>query len=270
MANRPRWVGDLISIIVIAALFGIVYLLPPDTSLAEMEKSGRLRLCVPALFPPLVTGTQTAPGFDIEFARAVAQRLGVRLVVNTNPAMGRDFNPRNWNVTRAQCQVLAGGVIVSDLTRSFLDTTPPYLETGWALVATGIPDGLRDKTVGFYSGLAGLDRIALSRFLQSQKAKIEIVPSAEALADALRAGRLDAGVTEALTARQIAGTIKAQVVWLPESLGRYPLAFGLWKGDLTLKRRMAEVINQLESEGLARELAGRYKIAQIGSTFKVD
>lgn len=270
MDKRPRWTGDLVTIIGIAALFGVVYLLPPDTSLAEMEKSGRLRLCIPALFPPLVTGVQTAPGFDIEFARAIAERLGVRLAVNSNPTMGRDFNPRNWNVTRAQCQVLAGGVIVSDMTRSFLDTTPPYLETGWALVAAGIPVGLRDRKVGFYAGLAGLDRIALSRFLQSQKAKVEIVPSAEALADALRAGRLDAGVTEALTARQIAGTIGAQVAWLPESFGRYPLAFGLWKGDLTLKRRMAAIIDRLESEGLARELTQRYKIAPIGSTFKVD
>jgi ABC-type amino acid transport substrate-binding protein len=269
MDERPRWVGDLVTIIVIAALFGIVYLLPPDTSLAEMEKSGRLRLCVPAFFPPLVTGVQTAPGFDIEFAGALAERLRVGLVVNSNPAMGRDFNPRNWNVTRAQCQVLAGGVIASDLTRSFLDTTPSYLETGWALVAAEIPDGLRDKTVGFYSGLAGLDRIALSRFLQSQKVKVEIVPSAEALADALRAGRVDAGVSEALTARQIAGSIKAQVVWLPESLGRYPLAFGLWKGDLTLKRRMTEIVDRLESEGLARELATRYRIRPIESTFKV-
>jgi ABC-type amino acid transport substrate-binding protein len=270
MEKRPRWVGDLLTAIAIAALFGLVYLLPPDTSLAEMLKSGRLRICVPALFPPLVTGIQKAPGFDIEFAQAIADRLGVRLVVNSNPAMGRDFNPRNWNVTRSQCQVLAGGVIASDLTRSFLDTTPPYLETGWALVAAGIPDGIRNKKVGFYAGLAGLDRIALSRFLQSQRARIEIVPSAEALADALRTGRLDAGVTEALTARQIAGTIEAQVAWLPVSLGRYPVAMGLWKGDLTLKRRMTGIIEDLDSEGFPRELAGRYKIAPIESTFKLD
>jgi ABC-type amino acid transport substrate-binding protein len=270
MGERPRWIGDLITAIAIAALFGVVYLLPPDTSLAEMQKSGRLRICVPALYPPLVTGVQAAPGFDIELAQAIAERLGVRLVVNSNAAMGRDFNPRNWNVTRSQCQVLAGGVIASDLTRSFLDTTPPYLETGWALLATEIPAGLGDKKVGFYAGLAGLDRIALSRFLQSQKARVEIVPSAEALADALRTGRLDAGVTEALTARQIAGTIEAQVAWLPESLGRYPVALGLWKGDLTLKRRLAEIIEDLESQGLPGELARRYKIAPIRSTFRLD
>ena len=79
MGKRPRWVGDLITATAIAALFGVVYLFPPDTSLAEMQKSGRLCICVPTLFPPLVTGVQNAPGFDIEFAQAIAERLRVRL-----------------------------------------------------------------------------------------------------------------------------------------------------------------------------------------------
>jgi polar amino acid transport system substrate-binding protein/cystine transport system substrate-binding protein/membrane-bound lytic murein transglycosylase F len=270
MNERPRWVGDLITIGGVATLFGAVYLLPPDTSLAEVKQAGALRVCVPTLYPPLVTGKPEEPGFDIEFAQAIAKRLDVRIVVNANAAMGRDFNPRNWNVTRAQCQMLAGGVVASDLTRSFLDTTPPHLETGWALVAAQMPSRLEGVKVGFYAGLAGLDRIALSRFLQAQKARVEIVASAEALTDALRSGRFDAGLSEALMARQIAGTLGMQVAWLPESLGRYPVAFGLWKGDLTLKRRLVDVIDDLDRDGLTRELARRYRIAPIEATLSLN
>jgi polar amino acid transport system substrate-binding protein/cystine transport system substrate-binding protein/membrane-bound lytic murein transglycosylase F len=270
MNERPRWVGDLITVCGVAALFGAVYLLPPDTSLAQVKQAGFLRICVPTLYPPLVTGKPESPGFDIEFAQAVAKRLDVRIVVNANAAMGRDFNPRNWNVTRAQCQMLAGGVVVSDLTRSFLDTTPPHLQTGWALVAAQLPAQLQGLKVGFYSGLAGLDRIALSRLLQAQKARVEIVASAEALTEGLRSGQIDAGVSEALMARQVAGTLGMQVAWLPEPLARYPLAFGLWKGDLTLKRRLVEVIDDLDSEGLTRELARRYRIAPIATTLRLN
>ncbi len=270
MKERPRWAGDLVTIAAIAALFGAVYLLPPDTSLAQVKQAGVLRICVPTLYPPLVTGKPDAPGFDIEFAQAIANRLDVRTVVNANAAMGRDFNPRNWNVTRAQCQMLAGGVVVSDLTRSFLDTTPAHLQTGWALVAAQLPDRLEGVKVGFYAGLAGLDRIALSRFLQGQKARIEIVGAAEALIEGLRSGRIDAGLSEALMARQIAGTLGMQVAWLPEVLGRYPVAFGLWKGDLTLKRRLVAVINDLDREGLTRELADHYRIAPIDRTLGLN
>jgi ABC-type amino acid transport substrate-binding protein len=235
-----------------------------------MRRSGLLRVCVPPRYPPLVTGNREAPGFDLDFAAAIAKRLDVRLAVNTNPAMGGDFNPHNWNVTRAQCQMLAGGVIVSNLTRSFLDTTPPHLETGWAVIAANLPDKLQDKKVGFYAGLVGLDRIALSRFLQARKAQVDILASADALTDALKTGRVDIGVSEAMIARQIAGTIGFQVAWLPESLGRYPVAFGLWKGDLTLKRRLAATIEALESEGVTRELARRYRIAPIETTLQLD
>jgi len=263
MTGRPRWIGDLITATAVAALFALLHLLPPDTSLNQVTQAGILRICVPTFYPPLVTGKSALPGFDIEFARAIADRLAVRLVVNTNSAMGRDFNPRNWNITRAQCQMLAGGVTVSDLTRSFLDTTPPYLETGWALVAKHIPDKLEDRKVGFYAGLVGLDRIALSGFLRGQKARIEIIPSAEALTEALQLGRVDAGVSEALMARQIAGTTGSEVTWLPESLGRYPLAFGLWKGDLTLKRRLTEVMDALDHDGFPHMLARQYNITPI-------
>lgn len=266
MSERPRFVGDLVTLVGIAALFGGVYLLPPDTSLAQVEKAGALQVCVPALYPPLVTGKAEAPGYDMEFVKAIAAKLGVRMVVNPNTAMGRDFNPRDWNLTRAQCQMLAGGVVVSDATRSFLDTSPPHLQTGWALVAAKLPARLEGVKVGVYTGLAGLDRIGLSRFLRAEHAQVEIVSGAEALSDALKSGRVDAGVSEALMARQIAGTLGMQVAWLPEALARYPVAFGLWKGDLTLKRRLADAIAELEAEGLTRELAGRYRIAPIGAT----
>jgi len=265
-SERPRWVADLITIAGVAALFAVLYLLPADTSLSQVRQAGILRLCVPTLYPPLVTSKVDAPGLDIEFAQAIAGRLEVRLVINTNPAMGRDFNPRNWNVTRAQCQMLGGGVIVSDLTRSFLDTTPPHLETGWAIVAKKVPEKLEGIKVGFYSSLVGLNRIALSQFIQTQKARVEIVANAEALADGLRSGRIDAGVSEALMARQIAGTVGAEVAWLPESLGRYPVAFGLWKGDLTLKRNLIDIIDVLDRKGFPSELERKYQIAPIVMT----
>jgi polar amino acid transport system substrate-binding protein/cystine transport system substrate-binding protein/membrane-bound lytic murein transglycosylase F len=61
----------------------------------------------------------------------------------------------------------------------------------------------------------------------------------------------------------------SEVAWLPESLGRYPVAFGLWKGDLTLKRRLIEVIDDLDNEGLIRGLAERYRIAPIETTLRL-
>ena len=76
----------------------------------------------------------------------------------------------------------------------------------------------------------------------------------------------DAAVSEALMTRQIAGTLNLQVAWLPQSLGRYPVAFGLWKGDLTLKRRLIDIIEALNREGFSHDLARKYQIAPIALT----
>ena len=52
--------------------------------------------------------------------------------------------------------------------------------------------------------------------------------------------------------------------------GLDPVAFGLWKGDLTLKRRLIEVIDDLETEGLTRDLSRRYRIAPIETTLRLN
>jgi hypothetical protein len=59
--ERRRWIGDVITVVGILALFGAVYLLPPDTSLALVKQAGILRVCIPTLYPPLVTGKPEAP-----------------------------------------------------------------------------------------------------------------------------------------------------------------------------------------------------------------
>jgi len=265
--RERNWVSDALTLLLIFGLLLAVYLLPPDTSLAEVDRTGVLRVCVPSDYPPLVTTNAERPGVDIEILSEIARRMEVRLALNVNSSIGRDFNPRNWRVTRAQCQVLAGGVVVSVTTRSFLDTTPPHLETGWAMVGPALPETLGGQSIGVYAGLTGLDRLGLSRYLRAQGARLEVIDSAAALANAIRSGAVAAGISEALTAGQIAGANDWEIAWLPPPIERYPIAFGLWKGDLTLKRRIAAILDDLDDEGFLADLAEKYDIAPIEVTY---
>src|SRR5262245_41399575 len=236
----------LLPYVAIFSLLVGVYLLPADTSFSEMRKAGQLRVCMPPDYPPLVTGDHSAAGIDVELLQAVAKGLGVKLVVSSNPAMGQDFNPRNWHVTRAQCEVLAGGVIGSPVTRSFLETSPSYAETGWAFVSgkpLGDISGLR---AGGFTGVSGLDRLALSRYLRAHSVEFTVVPGAAELVSGLRAGRFDFGVTEKLAAGEIAAREGLIAAWAPAELPRFPLVLGLWKGDLTLKRAIVDALERLE------------------------
>jgi ABC-type amino acid transport substrate-binding protein len=256
-------IRDAIGALPILGLLAAVYLLPPDTSLSEARHAGVLHVCLPPVDPPFVTGDSQAPGIDVEILQALARELGLALAPVPEPAMGRDFNPRGWHVTRAACEVLAGGVVASPMTRSFLETSSPYAMTGWALLApppasSGGLGQLQGRKIGVLTPPSGLDRIGLATFLRAEQVQVNIVSSAQALVAGLREQRFELGVTEKLLADQIATRERWVADWLPGDLPRYPIAFGLWKGDLTLKRAMAGGLDRLARDGTTAAILARY------------
>jgi polar amino acid transport system substrate-binding protein/cystine transport system substrate-binding protein/membrane-bound lytic murein transglycosylase F len=254
----PAKVWTPLSYLMLFGLLAGVYLVPADTSLSEVRRAGLLRACMPPLYPPLVTGTPEAPGLDIELLRALAAGLGLRLAISPNEAMGRDFNPRNWRVTRAQCEVLAGGVVPSPVTRSFLETSPSYAQTGWGFIAPPHIGEFRGRRAGVFIGISGLDRIALSRFLRGNDVQVTIAASVSDLASGLRQGRFDFGVTEMLLAGSIASREGWTAEWAPPELPRFPLVLGLWKGDITLKRAIVDGLDRLQRNGEIARMLARY------------
>lgn len=248
-----------LSYLMIFGLLAGVYLLPADTSLGEVRRAGLLRACMPPVYPPLVTGDPATPGIDVELLQALASNLALKLAITPNPAMGQHFNPRNWRVTRAQCEVLAGGVVASPVTRSFLETSPSYAQTGWGLVLPKPIGDLQGRRAAVLPGISGLDRLALSRFLRSKNVEFTVAPTAAELVSGLRDGRFDVGVTEMLLAGQIAAREGFSAEWAPPELLRFPVALGLWKGDLTLKRAIVEGLAQLEKDGEIARIMSRYR-----------
>src|SRR6516165_4773094 len=248
-----HWLPHRRDVIAFAGLFGLlgaVYLLPPDTALRNVRAAGVLRVCMPVYYPPLVTGDPAAPGIDVEMLQAIAQDIGVRLATVANPLMGRDFNPRAWRITRAQCEVFAGGVVGSTITRSYLDTTPAYATTGWAILALRPGwSSLQDSRVGVLVALPGLDRIALATYLRRAKAQVTVTLDIDEFVQGLANGRFDVGITERLLAAELARQHEWSARWMPAELTRYSVVLGLWKGDLTLKRAVIWAMTGLRNSG---------------------
>jgi polar amino acid transport system substrate-binding protein/cystine transport system substrate-binding protein/membrane-bound lytic murein transglycosylase F len=105
-----------------------------------------------------------------------------------------------------------------------------YAETGWGLLLPKPISDLQGRRAIVLTGISGLDRLALSRFLRSKSIEFTIAPNAAELVSALRDGRADFGVTEMLLAEHIAAREGFNAEWAPEELPRFPIVFGLWKG----------------------------------------
>ncbi|AXC50558.1 ABC transporter substrate-binding protein [Paracoccus suum] len=265
MSRWRRAFRDLSPLALTAGLLAAVYLLPPDTSLAEVRRLGALDVCVPLSYPPLVTGDAGRPGFEVELLQQAAQRMGLRLTLNTVPAMGESFNPRSWRITRARCHVVAGGVTDTPATRSFLDLTLPHAQTGWGMMSPREDVGLEGRSVGVLIDSSGADRLAVSSVLRNAKARPQLFRSPDALVKALSAGSIDVAIGDRLLLDQIAsghGWSLRPVPGLPAQQG---LAFGLWKGDLTLKRALNAALADLDRDGTTDMLRQKYLGAFTGA-----
>lgn len=259
--RRPhRWLRAGLNIAFVAALLTAVSFLPPDTSLADRQKAGVLKVCVPQSYPPLITGDPARPGFDAELVAGVAKELGLTLALNVLPSMGKDFNPRNWFLTRAQCDLIAGGVADTEQTRGFLQTLPTGAETGWVGVSASGAMPPSGSVVGVLPGTSGLDRLALSSWLRQQGLRAKLMRSPAELAQGLQSGAIVAGITERFVATSLdLDPSSFRTLWIegPE-FPHFRMALGLWKGDQTLKRAVESALERLGSSGVIDTLRAQY------------
>lgn len=265
--GRNRWLSTAINIGIIVVGLTAVSFLPADTSLKERRDAGFIKLCVPPAFPPLVTGNPEAPGYDIELMQMIADRMGLRLVVNKLASIGADFNPRNWLLTRAQCDVIAGGVADSEQTRGYLQTIPTDAVTGWVLVAREGTTPAAGDSVAVLPGTSGLNRLAVSGWLRESGFKAKPARNSEQFKAELLSGAVSFGVTE----RFIAASAKLEdadfsLFWLPEqSVQLTVTAIGMWKGDQTLKSEIIHSLSEVKASKAYELLRERYQIdGEIG------
>lgn len=259
---RHRWQAAAINLGVVVALLFSLSFLPPDTSLADRQASGVLKLCVPSSFPPLVTNDPAAPGYDIELSQAVADALNLKLLINVLPSIGQDYNPRNWFLTRAQCDMVGGGVADTVQTRSFLQTIPTQARTGWIGISASGTMPPAGGAVAVLPGTSGLNRVALSTWLRQQKLRAVLVRNPQELSQALISGTVAAGITERFLAAGIAlDEADFSEFWLEApGFASYPMALGLWKGDQTLKSAVEAAVLRLEASGTLENLRQKYGV----------
>lgn len=256
--TKNRWVQAAVNIAFIAVFLFAISFLPPDNSLAEIRRTGVIKLCVPRHFPPLAQDDPQDPGFDVELVRMIAEEIGVRMTVNVMISMGQDFNPRNWRLTRGQCNIIAGGVADTVQTRNFLQTIPTDIENGWVAVSrTGEPP-MRGTVWAVWPGSSGLDRISLSSWVREQGVTPRLIRSPDELAPLLDSAEIDGAIVERFVA-SAANLSGHSIFWLaPERFRHYPMALGLWKGDQTLYRAVEKSLRTIKGTEMFASMTIHY------------
>lgn len=233
------WRRPLRDVLLLAVFLAAVSFLPADTSLSERQGAGQLRYCFADANSPLIRDPSTgAAGTERALLEGAAADLGLQLRLVEVPNIGRSFNPADWNVTRAQCDVLGGGLADSAANRGFMTLIPTGQQI--ALRRTGgAAEPPRGSRVGVFAGSAGMDRVRLSGFMRSRG--WQAVPLR-------READLRAWIAQGEPA------IFSSLTPVPEGTEHHPLpaeaaevsdlVLGLWRGDTTLTRALRHALKK--------------------------
>ena len=234
-----------------AAMAGLYLLgltVKPDVSLSRVRQLGVLRVCHPPALPPFIVPDPVRPGevggVEAERVQRIARRLGLAVQWNLQPNWYRTWDPDGWAIRKEACHALAGGIAATDESRGLLELAEPYLSSGWAWVRVAEPSP--GEAVGFWApffGLSGARAEALA-YLERKRLEPVFMEDTGQLVESLSRGSVSAVLTDALTARWVAGQLRERAgpVQAVEELPSFGFAVGLWKGSATLRRAINRVM----------------------------
>jgi polar amino acid transport system substrate-binding protein len=226
--------------------------------LADITQRGEISLCANPDALPYASDKPQSPGFQVELARALAQRLGVKLQVL-------------WIIPRLRaglvdCDMLLDTIVDPSTQRGPIRLSQPYQKSGVALaLRSGVAPAQRFDDVPKGTRVGVMVNSLASRSLDQRG--LRTVPYAfenEMVAD-LAKGELDAAaVSPASIAYFIQQHPEAGLrythAYESEPELRWNLAVGLRRSDDALVDAVNAALAQLGSDGTLEKIYGRYGV----------
>jgi len=245
----------------------------PDATWDHVRETGILRVGMDASFPPFETiaADGTLIGFDVELARELGRRLGVKVQFVANLPYDGLYDALAVN----RVDVIISALVVNPARMADFAYSMPYFDAGQVLVVRGKPDRFRKTCQVSIEGMADLDGRTLAvefgtegdreaRKWARRLSGLAVVPyqtAAEALA-AVAAGEADAALVDHVSA--LAATAKTlgvsenpkgfELVIVGEPVIEEPYAVAVRYDSRHLLRAVNEALAEMEVDGTMEAL----------------
>lgn len=262
--KRRRWLWIAAGALVVAGalLFKLWQTLGPvrDPFWERIQATGTWRVAMDASFPPFesLDAAGSPVGFDVDLARAVAQRWGVQVQFE---GVGFDGLVDAVWASRVDSAISALPY-QSQLTRD-VAFSQPYFDAGLVLVTRADDAGV--QTVDDLAGRSvavewGSEGDVQARSLRRRFPDLEILPlpaAQDALA-AVAAGQAGAALVDRISALQSADTREGRLRVAPGAVVSNPYVVVLPRKAPVLQRQVAEALRALEADGTLEALTGKW------------
>ncbi|WP_242392415.1 amino acid ABC transporter substrate-binding protein [Anaeromyxobacter oryzisoli] len=230
-----------------------------DQSLQAVKAKGSLVLGLDDSFPPMGFRNEDNQivGYDIDLAKEVARRLGVRLV-----AQPIDWNAKEQELATGKIDCIWNGFTITGEREKAMAFTKPYLRNAQVVVVKKDSPyttlaSLKGRKVGLQAGSSAATALeGATAFRASLAQVVEFKDNLTALMD-LEAHGVDAVVMDLIVANDNIKRSGRPYVVLQESLAPEVFGVGFRKHDLALRDAVQGALQAMAADGtLAKITAG--------------
>lgn len=228
-------------------------------ALSDTKSSGVLKVCGVDGLLPYSSSDETTPGFEVEIARAMAAKLGVKA----------EYEWVTWDalipaLTSNRCGAIVNGMFITDERKQVIDFSDPYYASGETILvlkddqSVKSVEDLKGKKVGALAGSVTV------QFLEKAGIPdVVVYPDQNTIIIELNNKRIDATYLEAPSAAwalQKDPTLNIKIVdeYVPEE--RWNAGVGIRKEDGALRDALNGAIAELIADGTISEILHKYGV----------
>ncbi|OAA91800.1 amino acid ABC transporter substrate-binding protein [Clostridium ljungdahlii] len=231
-----------------------------DKSWDDIKSKGQFVVGLDDSFPPMGFRDEKGQivGFDIDMAKAAAQKMGVKVV----------FKPVEWDgiilsLNNKDIDVIWNGLTITDKRKKQIGFSKVYLQNKQIIVVKSDSNiknkkDLSGKTVGLQMGSSS--ETALNSDAATAKSLKNIRKysnNTEALLD-LNQGRIDAVVVDEVVGRYYLQKKPGLYKILEDNFGKEDYGVGIRKTDESFKNKLDEALDSMKKDGTANKISQKW------------
>lgn len=231
-----------------------------DTSLKDIKDKGEFVVGLDDSFPPMGFKNDKGEivGFDIDLAKEVAKKMGVKVV----------FKPVQWDgvvlsLNNKDIDVIWNGLTITEKRKQQINFSKPYIENKQIIVVNNKSNikskkDLSSKTVGLQLGSSSETALESDKDVsKSLKELKKYSNNTEALMD-LQAERVNAVVVDEVVGRYYISKKPNIFKVLDENFGGESYGIGFRKTDNSFREAVDQALDECIKDGTADKISNKW------------
>lgn len=232
-----------------------------DESWQKIKDQGYFTLGLDDAFPPMgfrEEGTNEIVGFDIDLAKAAAEKMGVEV----------KFQPVIWDtigeeLNNGGIDLIWNGLTITPARQKQMAFTKPYIANQQIIVVkkgSAVTDkkAMAGKKIGIQAGSSAIEAVEKDEAtFKSFGELVQFDNNVDALMD-LTAGRVDAVVLDEIVGRYYIAKKPGQFEILQENFGAEDYGIGLRKDDKAFLAELQKALDDMKADGTSAEISKKW------------